>query len=250
MQEEIFQLHHSGYFVSNHGRIKGFKVPFLTPTLTNCGYHIVSLPLWRKQMERGSVGVHQVVYETFHGPIPEGKIINHKNGIKTDNFDWNLEAVTHAENTLHAYNTGLANGLSGEDNSQAKLSNEQFILICELLMEGATNQDISNMFGIHDRYVSLIRHKRRWQDKFPSWYIPSKSLGNTGLDLSFMITVYKECLDPYVKNIDIASKFSLDKSTVSRIRSGKTWIDFIEYYNTRIATTIPGGEVHSSGWKN
>ena len=84
MQEEIFQLHHSGYFVSNHGRIKGFKVPFLTPTLTNCGYHIVSLPLWRKQMERGSVGVHQVVYETFHGPIPEGKIINHKNGIKTD----------------------------------------------------------------------------------------------------------------------------------------------------------------------
>lgn len=250
MQEEIFKLHTSGYFVSNYGRIKGIKIPFLSPSLDKNGYYIVSLPLFRKQMERGPVSVHRVVYETFYGPIAEGKVINHINGIKTDNFSWNLEQVTPSENTIHAYECGFAKGKPGEHNSQAKISNSEFLLICELLMEGATNKDISNLFGLHDRYVSLIRHKRRWQDQFPEWYVPSKSLGNTGIDLSIMIEVYKECLDVRMRNLDIALKYNLDKSTVSRIRSGKTWVDFIEYYNTRIATTIPGGEVHSSEWKN
>ena len=201
-------------------------------------------------MERGPATIHTVVYETFHGDIPEGKVINHINGIKTDNFSWNLEAVTPSENTIHAYETGLAQGKSGETNSQAKITNQDFILICELLMEGATNMDISHLFGLHDRYVSLIRHKRRWIDQFPNWYVPSKSLGNTGIDLSVMINIYKDCLDDNQRNMHIAEKYSLDRSIISRIRSGKTWIDFIEYYNTRIATTIPGGEVHSSEWKN
>lgn len=250
MQEEIFKLHKSGYFVSNHGRIKGIKVPFLTLSINKNGYMVTSLPLWRKQMQRGFASVHIIVYETFHGPVPEGKVINHINGIKTDNFSWNLEAVTASENTIHAYETGLAHGKSGEANSQAKISNQDFLHICELLMEGATNMDISILFGLHDRYVSLIRHKRRWVDQFPEWYIPSKSLGNTGIDLSVMIDIYTDCLNPTYRNMDISDKYSLDRSTISRIRSGKTWVDFIEYYNTRIATTIPGGEVHSSEWKN
>lgn len=250
MQEEIFKLHISGYFVSNHGRIKGIKVPFLSAPVSPHGYRTVSLPLWRKQMARGPITVHRVVYETFCGPLEDGKVINHINGVKTDNYSWNLEQITASENTVHAYETGLAKGKSGGSNSQAKLSNDDFMIVCELLMEGATNMDISNLFGLHDRYVSLIRHKRRWNDQFPDWYVPSKSLGNTGIDLSVMIEVYRDCLNYSYRNLDIAYKFNLDKSTISRIRSGKTWVDFIEYYNTRIATTIPGGEVHSSEWKN
>jgi len=138
-----------------------------------------------------------------------------------------------SQNTQHAYDTGLAKGKPGETNSQAKLTAEQFLLLCEALMEGATNEEVANLFNLNSGYVSLIRHKKRWTTLFPEWYVPSKSLGNTGIPLPTMIQVYEDTLKPY-KNSVIASKWGLDRSTVSRIRAGKTWVDFISYYNKNI----------------
>src|SRR5690606_11936357 len=51
--------------------------------------------------------VHQMVWESVNGPIPEGKEINHINGIKTDNRIANLELVSHLENVRHAFRIGL-----------------------------------------------------------------------------------------------------------------------------------------------
>lgn len=51
--------------------------------------------------------VHRLIWEHVHGPIPAGLEINHINGVKTDNRVANLEAVTHARNVMHAYETGL-----------------------------------------------------------------------------------------------------------------------------------------------
>ena len=51
---------------------------------------------------------HRMIWESVHGPIPDGMQINHKNGIKHDNRICNLEVVTPSENTKHAYATGLA----------------------------------------------------------------------------------------------------------------------------------------------
>ena len=50
---------------------------------------------------------HRVIWESVHGPIPDGIQINHINGIKTDNRIENLELVTPSENALHAYRIGL-----------------------------------------------------------------------------------------------------------------------------------------------
>jgi hypothetical protein len=229
---EIFKLHKSGYKVSNMGRIKGIRIPFLNPTISNCGYAVVQLP----DMNSGYItrSVHRAVYETFVGDIPEGMVINHIDGVKTNNCLNNLECITPAENTRHAYETGLAFGKPGEDNSQAKLTAEQFLAVCQLLMEGATNQEISDLFGLHDRYVSLIRHKKRWTSLFPDWYVPSKSLGNTGISLPKMIAIYEDTLQP-ISNKEVALKWGIDQSTVSRIRSKTTWIDFIKYYESNIA---------------
>jgi hypothetical protein len=44
---------------------------------------------------------------TFVGEIKKGYVINHINGIKSDNRLVNLEMVTQSENILHAYETGL-----------------------------------------------------------------------------------------------------------------------------------------------
>lgn len=51
--------------------------------------------------------VHRIIWESVHGPIPEGLYINHINGIKTDNRIANLELVTTSENHKHAYRIGL-----------------------------------------------------------------------------------------------------------------------------------------------
>jgi len=228
--KEIFKKHKSGYLVSNLGRIKGVRVSYLTPTLGTNGYLVTSLPT---EKGRFFASVHRVVYETFLGAIPKGKVINHLDGDKLNNSIDNLELCSVSQNTQHAYDTGLAKGKPGETNSQAKLTAEQFLLLCEALMEGATNEEVANLFNLNSGYVSLIRHKKRWTTLFPEWYVPSKSLGNTGIPLPTMIQVYEDTLKPY-KNSVIASKWGLDRSTVSRIRAGKTWVDFISYYNKNI----------------
>lgn len=233
---EVFKRHKSGYLVSNLGRIKGIRVEFLSPTTCRDGYLITSLP---KDGLRTFYSVHRAVYETFHGEIPEGLCINHKDGNKQNNCSDNLECVTYSQNTLHAYETGLAKGKEGETNSMAKLTAEDFLQVCEALMEGSTNEQVAELFGLHSRYVSLIRHKKRWKNLFPSWYYPVKSLGNTGLTLDVMIQIYEDCLGD-MRNMDIAEKWGLDRSTVSRIRSRQTWVDFINYYETSSATTISG----------
>lgn len=51
--------------------------------------------------------VHRIVVEAFIGEIPAGLEVNHISGQKADNFLENLEVVTHAVNTKHAWDTGL-----------------------------------------------------------------------------------------------------------------------------------------------
>lgn len=234
---EIFKRHKSGYFISNRGRIKGIRVEFLSPTVSAEGYLVTSLP---NNGKRTYYLVHRAVYETFNGEIPEGKVINHIDGDKQNNWVSNLECVTAKENTQHAYRTGLAKGKAGEDNSMAKLSAAEFLLVCEALMEGSTNAEIAEMVDLAPKYVSLIRHKRRWKTLFPSWYKPTKSLGNTGIALDQMTLIYQDTLTD-MKNSEIADKWGLDRSTVSRIRNRLTWVDFINYYESCSATTISGG---------
>ena len=106
--------------------------------------------------------IHRIVATCFIGSIPVGYEVNHINGIKTDNRACNLEIVTKSENAKHAYRTGLAKPPSGERNGGAKLSNDACLELCYMLKEGFSNREIGEFFGLHDRYVSLIRHGKRW----------------------------------------------------------------------------------------
>lgn len=226
MQEE-YKRHKSGAMVSSKGTVIGVLGRILTPTISKHGYAVISLTNPDGTKTRS---VHRAVVETFIGDIPEGMVVNHLNGDKLDNRIENLEITTRSRNTKHAYENGFANGKSGEDNSMAKLTNLELESLCCDLMQGKTNAEISAKYGLHDRYVSLIRHKKRWKNLIPTWYIPTESLGNTGLTVEFMAQVVEACRTGE-RNRDIAERFNLDRSTISRIRSGKTWQAFLEYYN-------------------
>ena len=43
--------------------------------------------------------IHRIIFEAFNGLIKDGFVIDHINGIKTDNSLSNLQAVTQSQNT-------------------------------------------------------------------------------------------------------------------------------------------------------
>lgn len=163
--------------------------------------------------------VHRLIVTHFIGAIPDGMVVNHKDGNKLNNRVDNLEIVSQSENQKHAFRHGLQLPQKGETNGAAKLSNEDCEELCQMLLAGHSNDDIGKKFNLHPRYVSLIRHGRRWKHitekygKFPksSKYDPR-------------VEKFKEFLklkDTHT-NKEIAQILGVDPSTVSHWRRGKT----------------------------
>lgn len=104
MSAEVFKMipgFENRYMVSDLGNVmtldfggngKG-KRQLMTPVKTACGYTGVKLGKDRKRF-----GVHQLVMLAFGGPCPEGKEVDHINGIRDDNRLENLRYVTRGEN--------------------------------------------------------------------------------------------------------------------------------------------------------
>lgn len=71
----------------------------MTPVDNGLGYLQIRLS---REGKRKAHYVHRIVWETFHGPIPEGYEINHIDHNKSNNSLGNLELVTHSENIKKA----------------------------------------------------------------------------------------------------------------------------------------------------
>lgn len=108
----------SRYEVSNHGRVKSLardvsnhtgiihrKERILKLGKNHKGYSVVYM---RDDTGRDrTMFVHRLVAIAFI-PNPENKPqVNHKNGIKSNNFAYNLEWATNQENQIHAVKMGL-----------------------------------------------------------------------------------------------------------------------------------------------
>lgn len=48
-------------------------------------------------------------------------------------------------------------------NGGSKLSDDQAKDLILDLLNGMSNKEAAIKYGLHDRYVSLIRHKKRWK---------------------------------------------------------------------------------------
>jgi hypothetical protein len=109
MVEEIWKSvvgYEGKYEVNNLGIVRSIPRKYwgrtyrnLAPNMDNSGYFYVSLS---KDRQVKSIKIHRLVAMAFIDN-PKGKpMINHKNGIKTDNRVENLEWCTNSENQIHA----------------------------------------------------------------------------------------------------------------------------------------------------
>lgn len=88
------------------GRRRALKGRVLKPKVHNDGYEFYTLS---KDNKSCNLYAHRLVAELFV-PNPFYKpIVNHIDGDPKNNVFYNLEWVTHQENVIHAYETGLNN---------------------------------------------------------------------------------------------------------------------------------------------
>lgn len=142
-----------------NGKIKNNRTNRFAGYISNSGYLALAIK------EKGKIHhilSHRLIYLIHKGKIPEGYEINHKNGIKADNRISNLEVVTPSENTIHSYKNGLQKSkphskkskehlsklFSGENGSNAKLSNKDVIRIRKLHKNPYTAKQLSIKFGV------------------------------------------------------------------------------------------------------
>lgn len=162
------------YEVSNLGRVKSllpskrFAVPghILKPKRVGLGYVGVNL---YKDGKGATISIHKLVMRSFVGEAPPGMNVNHKDGVKKNNALTNLEYVTFASNSMHAFVTGLlpqAPTYKGAENGNASLSEAQAIEIAVRLQRGERACDIAKDMGVSRYPINDIKSRRKWKHLF------------------------------------------------------------------------------------
>ena len=171
---------YEGYYqVSNYGNVKSLdrvikektgktqtiKGRVLKQRINPGGYYYVELS---KNGTKATFAIHQLVAQAFLDNPENKPIVNHINGIKTDNNVNNLEWATYSENLSHAYSSGLRTAVSLQTvenkNYKRKLKPEQVIEIKRLLAAGSlTHKEIATKFSVARSTVTEIKSGRRWK---------------------------------------------------------------------------------------
>lgn len=146
-----------GEVYSRFGRriAKRNGIGYLTCTLQN-----------KKDQPRKIESAHRIVWFLTHGDIPAHLVINHKNGIKSDNRIANLELVTTQENMQHAYKAGLVVAAAGSATPTAKLTVNDVQEIRQLLADRTHQQkEIARLYGVDPATVSNIKLGKAYKNE-------------------------------------------------------------------------------------
>lgn len=123
--------------------------------LNSSGYYTVSLKHKR-------VSLHNVIAFMKYGEKAIGLVVNHIDGIKTNNNPDNLEVITQSKNLKHAFTIGLRKD-TGENHWCSKLNNEKVKEIKQLFNDGMQLNKIAEVYGIDETTVSRAIKGKSWK---------------------------------------------------------------------------------------
>jgi hypothetical protein len=146
-----------GYRVSADGRVwsdKHHRV--LRPATNKPGYQFVNL---RRNGKQEPWSVSRLVAFAFLGRIPDGLVVDHINGDKTDNRAENLRIIDRSANTSHFRRQREADGLHG-----AKFTEAEILEVRALLRDGKLSRaEIQARFGMSQSYLSAVATGKAWR---------------------------------------------------------------------------------------
>lgn len=222
------------YMISNYGRIwHKYKQQFLTNNIDSKGY--LYKPLSTIEGSK-NCRIHRLVMMSFcYFPGCEDRLINHKSGIKTDCYIWNLEWSTYSENAQHAYDNGL--------NNKERYPDEVIMKICELLQDPEKKMnDISAELDVPYSLIQAIQNKRCHTDISDKYDIKARKINNNlSLEQVHLLCQYyqshpkNEILDIYcskaLRHIGINDVNTRLVRTAKKIYSKETYQYISREYN-------------------
>ena len=168
----IYKNHYIPYIISSYGRL--FSIYFkgsnkinlkqIKTTFNKKGYERVNIAFDNNKIQ---FMIHVVVALIFiKNKNPEKYImVNHIDGIKSNNFYWNLEWCTAKHNIQHAEKTGLRKHVKGENHGKNKHPESLIKYACELIQSNEfTLKEISDKTNISSKLLYRIYKGKVWID--------------------------------------------------------------------------------------
>lgn len=163
------------YEVSDQGRVRSkvksrYKNPGDMMYLSGVGKGYVSAGLYLNGVEHGRVSVHKLVLQSFCGAIPDGRVVNHIDGVKWNNRLENLEECSYSQNTIHAMKVlGTVNPKwpvhQGENQHKAVLTEDDVRWIRANYVRGGdwSYRKIADKFGMDQSSIAAVIKGTSWK---------------------------------------------------------------------------------------
>jgi|LGVE01.1.fsa_nt_gb hypothetical protein len=161
------------YSISEDGRVWSCKKEkYLTPISNGNGYFTVKL-------KGTKYFIHRLVAKAFIENNDDKNVVNHKDGVKSNNNVNNLEWVTYKENSIHANKNSLVNGTEhkkilrksckavglankGKVFKSRKLNIKQDEEITKRFLNGESSIKLAVEFGVSKRTILNIKNGRNY----------------------------------------------------------------------------------------
>ena len=188
--------------------------------MTDRGYLQVSIQFTSRK-ERITVNVHKLVARAFIENPNGHPVVNHKDGVKTNNAADNLEWTTHLDNNLHAVKMGLIK--SGEDSYLHILQESEVHEIIEKLLKGSRNIELAREYKVAHNTIDDIRCNRTWRFIERQPILPNGPIKKlAGEDIS----VIRKMFEAGKSNKEIGLLYKVASATIDQIRKGNTWKNY------------------------
>lgn len=154
----------SNYQISNRGRLQNILTGRIMK-LSSCGKGYLKVGIVGDTGSKVQIMVHRLVAEYFI-PNPKNKPeVNHKDGNRSNNWDENLEWVTHQENVGHSYSTGLKNYENtprGTTQGASKLNDIEVMHIRKRVAAGESQNSLAREYHLTQGAINQIVQGITW----------------------------------------------------------------------------------------